>query len=241
MIRAILLLSVVVSGCKKKPPEDDGSSTDGTLDPSASVDSRLSIVSVSPSRVDPETPTSVRVFGAGFERGITVSIGDTPATSATFVNENQLDVGLPALAAGSWDVRVTNPDDSQNTLRGGLQVGAPLDGRGGEACDFVVLYFETAEDALNAAAQSTLTSLVPCYQGAAVPVNVSGHADVRGTTDYNVALAYRRALSVRDYLVGAGIAPGKLLVTSFGEERPADPGPGPEAWAKNRRVELSFD
>lgn len=233
MIRGLVLVAAL-SGCKKKPPEEVVPSL-----PMPSVEGRLSIVSVSPSRIDPNEPTSVRAFGAGFARGVTVIIGETPAMSATWVSENQVDVVLPSLAAGSYDVRVTNPDAAQDTLRSGLQVG--LQAEAGAACHLVVLYFETDAAGLNAAAQSTLGSLVPCYLGADGVVNVSGHADARGTTDYNVALSYRRALSVRDFLVEAGVPQGRLPVTSFGEEKPADPGSGPQAWAKNRRVELAFD
>ena len=233
-MRALLFAAALVAGCKKKPPEEVIPPL-----PDASVDARLTLVSVSPSRIDPDAPTTVRAFGAGFARGMTVTIGETPAMSVNWVSENQVELVLPSLAAGSWDVRVTNPDASSDTLRSGLLVGAETGD--GAACDFVVLYFETDADGLTPAAQSTLGGLVPCYQGASGTVSVTGHADERGTVDYNVALSYRRALSVRDYLVGAGVPAARLPVTSYGEEKPAEPGAGPAAWARNRRVELAFD
>lgn len=67
---------------------------------------------------------------------------------------------------------------------------------------------------------------------------IEGHCDERGTNEYNLALGERRALSVRRYLVGLGIAPDRLHTISYGEERPADPGHGEASWAANRRAEF---
>ena len=69
-------------------------------------------------------------------------------------------------------------------------------------------------------------------------VVVEGHCDERGTNEYNLALGERRALSVRRYLVGLGIAPDRLHTISYGEERPADPGHSEASWAGNRRAEF---
>lgn len=68
-----------------------------------------------------------------------------------------------------------------------------------------------------------------------VTLTVEGHADERGTREYNLALGERRANSVRDYLVALGINPGRLTTVSFGEERPAVLGSNDSAWAQNRR------
>jgi peptidoglycan-associated lipoprotein len=69
-----------------------------------------------------------------------------------------------------------------------------------------------------------------------VRVSVEGHADERGTREYNQALGERRAQSARDYLVALGIPPARLLVVSWGKERSLDPGTGEQAWARNRRA-----
>lgn len=66
-------------------------------------------------------------------------------------------------------------------------------------------------------------------------VQIEGHCDERGTTEYNLALGDRRANAVRDALVKAGVARNRLSTISYGEERPADPGHDEAAWAKNRR------
>lgn len=69
-------------------------------------------------------------------------------------------------------------------------------------------------------------------------VQVQGHTDERGTTEYNLALGERRAGAVRDYLVGKGVSASQLNTISFGEERPAIEGSDESAWSKNRRAEF---
>jgi peptidoglycan-associated lipoprotein len=67
-------------------------------------------------------------------------------------------------------------------------------------------------------------------------VIIEGHADERGTREYNLALGERRADSARDYLVSLGIDPNRVKIVSFGKERPAIPGSNERAWAQNRRA-----
>ncbi|MBN1336838.1 MAG: OmpA family protein [Deltaproteobacteria bacterium] len=71
-----------------------------------------------------------------------------------------------------------------------------------------------------------------------VKVEIQGHADDRGTTEYNLALGQRRADAVYKYLVAQGVAPGRLTAVSFGEERPLDRSNTEIAWAQNRRAEF---
>lgn len=68
-----------------------------------------------------------------------------------------------------------------------------------------------------------------------VTLSIEGHADERGTREYNLALGERRANAVRDYLVALGTNPARLSTVSFGEERPAVLGSNESAWAQNRR------
>jgi peptidoglycan-associated lipoprotein len=67
-------------------------------------------------------------------------------------------------------------------------------------------------------------------------IQIEGHCDERGTSEYNLALGERRSLSVRQYLVSLGVPAGRLSTISFGEELPADPRHNEAAWAKNRRA-----
>jgi peptidoglycan-associated lipoprotein len=64
---------------------------------------------------------------------------------------------------------------------------------------------------------------------------IEGHADERGTEDYNLALGEKRAKSAFDYLVSMGVAPDRMKVISYGKSQPLDPGHDEAAWQKNRR------
>jgi len=63
---------------------------------------------------------------------------------------------------------------------------------------------------------------------------VEGHADERGTREYNLALGARRAESVRNYLIGRGVSAGRIDTISFGKERPIAAGASEDSWARNR-------
>jgi peptidoglycan-associated lipoprotein len=69
-----------------------------------------------------------------------------------------------------------------------------------------------------------------------VKITVEGHADERGTREYNLALGERRANSAKDYLVALGISASRIRVISYGEERPEAVGSNKGAWSQNRRA-----
>ena len=73
-------------------------------------------------------------------------------------------------------------------------------------------------------------------QNSDVTVVVEGHADERGTREYNLALGERRANAAKDYLMTYGVSSDRIKVISYGKERPIDPGSSPLAWSKNRRA-----
>lgn len=73
-------------------------------------------------------------------------------------------------------------------------------------------------------------------QHSTVQVQIAGHADERGTREYNLALGDRRATAAKNYLVALGVAADRLRTISYGKERPADPGHDETAWALNRRA-----
>jgi peptidoglycan-associated lipoprotein len=72
-------------------------------------------------------------------------------------------------------------------------------------------------------------------QNRTVTVTIEGHADERGTREYNLALGERRANAARDYLVALGIDPNRIKTISYGKERPVDARSTEDAWSKNRR------
>lgn len=72
-------------------------------------------------------------------------------------------------------------------------------------------------------------------------VVLEGHADERGSREYNIALGERRAISVRRLLVASGAGSNQIRMVSYGEERPAVIGHNEAAWSKNRRVEIRYE
>jgi peptidoglycan-associated lipoprotein len=72
-------------------------------------------------------------------------------------------------------------------------------------------------------------------------VVIEGHCDERGTIEYNLALGEKRARAVRDYMASLGLGAGRMRIVTYGEERPAVPGHGEAAWAKNRRAEFKAE
>jgi peptidoglycan-associated lipoprotein len=225
-IPAILLLA----GCPHKPPPTDEVGTDG-LDPARS----LQVAMVLPGQLPANQPASVRISGSGFQAGATVSIGGQTQVTANRVDSNNLVVSLPALQAGIFDVTVTNPDAESATLRGGLTVGGISFTGYGPECQGVTVYFGLDQAGLTDEARSTLTARMSCWTGNESPLTVEGHADERGTTDYNLALGNRRAEAVRTFLAGQGVSAARMRAVSWGEERPADTGHSEAAWAHNRR------
>jgi peptidoglycan-associated lipoprotein len=98
------------------------------------------------------------------------------------------------------------------------------------------VFFDFDKSDLTPAARATAEAVsVWMNNYPAVTVTVEGHADERGTREYNLALGERRANSVNDYLVALGINPNRLSTISYGKERPAILGSNEEAWAQNRR------
>lgn len=71
-----------------------------------------------------------------------------------------------------------------------------------------------------------------------VVIRIEGHCDERGTEEYNMALGYKRAQTVREYLVQYGIDPSNVSIISFGESRPVDPAHHEGAWGRNRRADF---
>ena len=102
------------------------------------------------------------------------------------------------------------------------------------------VYFEFDKSSLTSKSIQTLKSAVDALnENSTIEVTLSGHADERGTREYNLALGQRRAESVSDYLVLNGIKKSRITVNSFGEEKPLAYGQDEASYAKNRRVEIN--
>lgn len=99
-------------------------------------------------------------------------------------------------------------------------------------------YFEFDSSDLKPEAMRALDAHAKVLQATGVRVVLEGHADERGTREYNMALGERRAASVQRYLSMQGVSPSQLELVSYGEERPVAMGSDEQSWAQNRRVEL---
>lgn len=88
-------------------------------------------------------------------------------------------------------------------------------------------------------AREVLDTMAKCMaQNAGWKLTIEGHADERGTTDFNLQLGDRRAGAVKDYLVRLGVDKSRIKTISYGEEKPVDPSSSESAWSANRRGEL---
>ncbi|MDA9721401.1 peptidoglycan-associated lipoprotein Pal, partial [Candidatus Pelagibacter sp.] len=98
------------------------------------------------------------------------------------------------------------------------------------------VFFATNESILTTKSRDTLRKQANWLRSnSSVNIVVEGHADERGTREYNLALGERRANAAKDYLITYGIAAERISVISYGKERPVDSGSNPLSWSKNRR------
>ena len=102
-----------------------------------------------------------------------------------------------------------------------------------------VVYFEYDQFTLTSKSIQALKGVVGLMKkNPKITLSLEGHADERGTREYNLALGQRRSESVANYLVANGINLNQLVSKSYGEERPLSLGANDAAWSKNRRVEI---
>ncbi|CAN5638021.1 hypothetical protein BH23GEM10_BH23GEM10_04530 [soil metagenome] len=102
-----------------------------------------------------------------------------------------------------------------------------------------VVHFDYDESSIRADAQEQLAAKVPVLRSnPAIRIRIEGHADERGSVEYNLALGMRRANAVRDYMTGFGIDAARIAVSSMGEDMPMMQGSTASAWAMNRRAEF---
>lgn len=116
---------------------------------------------------------------------------------------------------------------------------APQQTTGDAAQGLEKIYFDFDSFTLNDKARASLAGNFEKLQ--ATPqalLRIEGHCDERGSDEYNMALSERRAQAARNYLEALGIPSARLSAVGYGEEKPADPGEGEEAWAGNRRDEF---
>lgn len=111
--------------------------------------------------------------------------------------------------------------DSDTNRAGGLQT----------------VYFDFNSSAIGGSTQDTLNKNAEFLkQNTTVKVQIEGHADERGSVQFNLALGEKRAKGVRDYLISQGVAGNRITTISLGKEKPVSFGHDEESWSKNRRA-----
>lgn len=132
----------------------------------------------------------------------------------------------------------TTQTDTSTTTMDQTTTGGPL---AGTQQDFVVnvgdrVFFDYDQHDLTAEGRMTVEKQAAWLrQYSATNIVVEGHADERGTREYNLALGEKRANTVRNYLIANGVDAGRIQVISYGKERPAVMGSDDQSWAQNRR------
>ena len=159
-------------------------------------------------------------------------------------------VFLAACQSSADDMSTPEPDSSMDDAsRNAPAVSRPADENGGltptqirerdAALATTVFYFEFDRADLSAEAREALVHHANRFmQNSSLRYRLEGHADERGTREYNLALGERRAQAIERYLQVQGVSSNQLEIISYGEERPVDRGTTEAAYARNRRVEI---
>ncbi len=161
--------------------------------------------------------------------GLMVACQSTPEDSGEVVDIPEEIVDTTATGAGDESILSSTDLGVDADTLAALQTAA------------TTFYFDFDQSTLRSSDRDILqlhASYLSSNSDAAV--RLEGYADERGTREYNVALGERRANAVMKFLVVNGVSASQIDVVSYGEENPVDPGHYEAAWAKNRRVELSY-
>ena len=142
---------------------------------------------------------------------------------------------LPPRPPSSTETAENGAGDQQGNVTGTPIPGSRRDFLQSVPSDRV--FFDTDSYSLDAQSRATLDAQAAWLgRNAGVRVTIEGHADERGTREYNLALGDRRANSARDYLQSRGVAAARMQTISWGKERPAVDGHDESAWSQNRRA-----
>ena len=149
--------------------------------------------------------------------------------------------GIAVSACAKKAPQVLPPDPGTPSQTETTSSSAPVPG---SQADFAAqmmgqdtIYFETDKFNIDAADQAALAAQAQwLMKYPAKRLTVEGHADERGTREYNLALGERRANAAKNYLVSLGVDAGRITTVSYGKERPVALGSDEESWARNRRA-----
>ena len=160
--------------------------------------------------------------------GLALAVAALAGCSTTGTTNSDADAQAAAQAAAATAAAESAAAESA-ALNAQAEAAAKLDR---------VFYFEFDSSIINAASRATLIAQAEQLKASGASVRLEGHADERGTREYNMALGERRANAVRDFLTLQGVSRSMMESISYGEEYPAVVGSNDASYAQNRRVEL---
>ena len=165
-----------------------------------------------------ETASTITEEAAGSSAGTTAETSSTASSSSSSSSTTSSSSSSTASAASNADNSALEAARAEM-----MSIG-----------DTVLFGYDSSQLSADAMAtldaQAALLNAKPSFR-----VKIEGHADERGTREYNLALGERRASAARDYLVAKGVDGSRIRIVSYGKERPAVVGSNEDAWAKNRR------
>lgn len=224
-----------------KVVNSDGQS--GVLTKAFAVDSQSPMIKmIIPNRGTNDGPITVILSGEYFDNqaaaklsksGQEIAGADTGVTSndtmsTTFDLSNQ--------EVGSYDVIVTNPDGKSGVLAGGFTIEKIMEEKLLKSIFFDFDKYNIRPD--QAPRIDYNLNLLKDFKNSYIVLD--GHADERGTREYNIALAGRRAETVKKFLVQNGFDPNKITINAYGEDYPVKKGHNESSWWYNRRVDISI-
>jgi peptidoglycan-associated lipoprotein len=171
--------------------------------------------------------------------------GKKPATTATpEPNADSTAAAEKARHEAMEDAEHRAHEEAERVARQRTADSLAALGRSGEAVRTLLgtmIHFDYDKSSLRGGDAAVLDQKVSILQAnSGARIRVSGHCDERGSDEYNLALGNRRATAAKQYLVSHGIDAGRIETTSYGKERPLDPGHNEQAWSTNRRDEFDI-
>jgi peptidoglycan-associated lipoprotein len=148
----------------------------------------------------------------------------------------------PAIVVLAAMLAVSGCATKRSIPNSAADIGLGANATPGSSQDFTVnvgdrVFFDTDSSVIRPEGQATLIKQAQWLkQYGQYNVTIEGHADERGTREYNLALGARRAAAVRDYLISRGIAPTRIKTISYGKERPVATCDDISCWSQNRRA-----
>ena len=159
---------------------------------------------------------------------------------ARFATVAAVVIGLGAFGCASKPKETTQSSDTGSEWKDAPSTGDTSGGMSGKKLDLQTIYFDFDRSEIRGDQRDAMRANATKINGMSGNVTIEGHADERGSEEYNLALGERRAQTVKRYLEAEGVSSSQLGIISYGEERPADPGHTESAWAENRRGVLVY-